>query len=40
MSKSRWEDNGATAVEFALVALIILIIGLGAVDFGLWMFQK
>ncbi len=34
------EDDGVTAVEFALVVLIILIVALGGVDFGLWMFQK
>lgn len=33
-------DDGVTAVEFALVVLVILTIAMGAVDFGLWMFQK
>jgi Flp pilus assembly protein TadG len=40
MSMTRGNDQGATAVEFALVVLIILVLSLGAVDFGLWMFQK
>lgn len=33
-------DAGTTVIELALVIMIILTIGLGAVDFGLWMFQK
>lgn len=33
-------DAGTTAVEFALVAVVILTIALAAVDFGLWIFQK
>jgi Flp pilus assembly protein TadG len=33
-------DAGTTAVEFALVAVVILTIALGAVDLGLWVFQK
>lgn len=37
---TRHKDAGVTSVEFALIVLIILIISLGAVDFGLWMFQK
>jgi Flp pilus assembly protein TadG len=40
MSGQRRNDAGTTAVEFALVVMIILTIGFGAVDFGLWMFQK
>lgn len=34
------DDSGVTAVEFALVVLMILTIAMGGVDFGLWMFQK
>lgn len=40
MTRRRANDAGATAVEFAFVVVIILTIGFGAVDFGLWMFQK
>lgn len=39
MKRAR-RDDGVTMVEFALVILIILVITLGGVDFGLWMFQK
>lgn len=33
-------DGGTTAIEFALVALLLMTLALGAVDFGLWVFQK
>jgi Flp pilus assembly protein TadG len=40
MNRRLSKDAGTTAVEFALVVLVLLTIALGAVDFGLWMFQK
>jgi Flp pilus assembly protein TadG len=33
-------DDGTTAVEFALVVLLLMTVALGAVDFGLWVFQR
>ena len=38
--RSLRSDAGTTAIEFALIAIVILTIALGAVDFGLWVFQK
>jgi len=38
--RSLRSDAGTTAVEFALFAMVIFTIALGAVDFGLWVFQK
>lgn len=33
-------DTGTTAVEVALVLWLLLTVALGALDFGLWVFQK
>ena len=33
-------DAGTTAIEFAIVALLLMMVALGAVDVGLWVFQR
>lgn len=40
MTITRPSDAGTTAVEFVLVALMLMTLALGAVDLGLWVFQK
>lgn len=40
MTITRPSDAGTTAVEFVLVALLLMTLALGAVDLGLWVFQK
>lgn len=33
-------DAGTTAVELALVVVVLLTVALGAIDFGLWVYQR
>jgi Flp pilus assembly protein TadG len=40
MTDTRCSDEGTTAVEFAIIGLILMTLALGAIDFGMWVFQK
>lgn len=40
MRPTRRSDGGTTTIELALIVVLMLTIALGALDFGLWVFQR